>query len=88
MGGGADEDESEGARSYLKRFSPLEFTMQKKLRKLAITMLEDDNGISENAFVALHELAEVTQTPFDDISRRIDATDGRFYLESDHGLKP
>jgi len=46
------------------------------------TMLDDDNGISEDVYNRLLELGEVIDPKFvSNVSRYVDATDGRFYIK-------
>ena len=53
-----------------------------QLRQLALALLNDDNGISEEAYDLLRALLE--EHGLTDITDRVDATDGRFYLP--HGI--
>jgi len=48
-------------------------------RNLAIALLDDDKGISEEAYEQL--CAKLAGTPNIDILMYVDATDGRFYLK-------
>ena len=50
-----------------------------KLLKFVTAVLNDENGISEEAFSALYELAE-DNVEIRDLLSKVDATDGRFYL--------
>lgn len=50
-----------------------------KFLKFVTAVLTDENGISEEAFAALYELAE-DSSEIRDLLRKVDATDGRFYL--------
>ncbi len=51
------------------------------LRKLAIALLDTEDGISEEAWTTLSEmLAEGDENAWD-IIKLVDATDGRFYLK-------
>ena len=45
-----------------------------KIRQLAIALLDDEEGISEQAYELLYDFLD------DDMKRQVDATDGRFYL--------
>ena len=57
---------------------------QNAICKVLLALLNDDNGISEDAYKALRELidSEFTIIPLAvrDILNRVEATDGRFYL--------
>lgn len=52
-----------------------------KLRKLAISLYNDDEGINEKAHEELSDL--LVETGNDDIPHVVDATDGRFYISSE-----
>ncbi len=61
--------------------------MNQKLRQLAINVLDDGNGISNEAFVSLNELAnEAAPNSCNDIFNAVSSADGRFFLPEDHGL--
>lgn len=46
------------------------------------TMLDDDNGISEDVYNRLVELGNIIDPSFvKAVSRHVDATDGRFYIK-------
>jgi hypothetical protein len=46
------------------------------------TLLDTDDGISEEAFMRLVELGKLIDPSFvKDVSRFVDATDGRFYIK-------
>lgn len=53
--------------------------MKELLRKLAISLLDDDNGISENSWTLLKCLLE-EESGFDDILQSVKSTEGRVYL--------
>ena len=49
-------------------------------------LLDDDNGISEEAYTKLVELGQLIDPKFvSSVSRFVDATDGRFYLKGSRG---
>ncbi len=50
-----------------------------ELKKLALALLDDDEGICLNGFNALHDLLQ--KEGLQEITDRVDATDGRFYLK-------
>lgn len=51
--------------------------------KMAEAILDDENGVGEQAYRALVEYAEtVSSQCAAELRRRVDATDGRFYLPS------
>lgn len=55
------------------------------LKKLAILLLEDEQGITEDAYAALLDiLPEKTAL---ELNKWVKATEGRFYLPEDHGLE-
>ena len=56
-----------------------------QLRKLAILMLDDPDGINEEVYNELHSLLD-TAPVNEDITNMVNATDGRFYLPEDHGI--
>jgi hypothetical protein len=58
-----------------------------QLRQTLIALLDDQDGISDQGYVALQALeATVANGSCDDIFARVESTDGRFYLPEDHGL--
>lgn len=60
--------------------------MNKKLRNFIISVLDDENGISEKSFAILNQIAEQDET-LRDIVRATDAYDDRFFLnEEDAGM--
>ena len=46
-------------------------------RKCAISLLNDDNGVSEESFDLMYDFLD------DDIKLAVDATDGRYYIKED-----
>lgn len=54
--------------------------MNQHLRNLALNILDDDHGISENAWGHLSEMLASDEQI--DIAEHIDATEGRFYLKA------
>lgn len=53
-----------------------------KFSMLWDTLLDDDNGISEDAYARLVELGELIDPKFIvGVCRYVDATDGRFYTK-------
>lgn len=60
----------------------------KNLRKMFIKVLDDENGISEEAFVSMKDLASELEKNDEiaDILPLVDACNGRFFLPEDHGL--
>jgi hypothetical protein len=60
---------------------------KKQLRKLAIALLDDENGISQDGYVALQETAmEVEDGACDDIFGMVESVNDRHFLPEDHGL--
>lgn len=57
------------------------------LIKMVQSMLNDDHGVSEQTYMSLLEMFNTvdadTQAELMAIFRRVDATDGRFYLPID-----
>ena len=51
---------------------------KKQLKQLALALLNDDHGITEQAYRILEAL--LNENGLTDITRRVEATDGRFYL--------
>ncbi len=59
--------------------------MNDKLKNLAVRLLDDEDGITEEAYVALLDV--LPQDLALELNRETKATDGRFYLPEGHGLK-
>ncbi len=57
-----------------------------QLRKLAIALLDDDQGISEAAYDQLRPLLE--EDGAIDIIEAVKATDGRYYLPDNTDVRP
>jgi len=57
-----------------------------KLRELAIELLDDEHGITQDAWAVLHEALE--RDEHNDIISAVDGNSGRVYLPSDHGIEP
>ena len=55
--------------------------MDRKVRELAIALLDDDHGICEEGYNKLHAL--LVETGNGDVAELVDATDGRFYLKEE-----
>lgn len=58
----------------------------KNLRKLAILVLDDPNGISEGAFDELQNVLVESGAVYSDIFDAVKCSEGRFYLPEDHNL--
>jgi len=61
--------------------------MNKELRETLIALLDDENGISGDAYAKLQALAiglQLGETA--DIFRAVEASCGRYYLPEDHGI--
>ena len=56
--------------------------MNKKLREFIISVLDDENGISEKSFAILNQIAEQDET-LHDILLATDAFDDRFCLNDE-----
>ena len=56
--------------------------MNKKLREFIISVLDDENGISEKSFAILNQIAEQDET-LHDILLATDAFDDRFFLNEE-----
>ena len=56
--------------------------MNKKLREFIISVLDDENGISEQSFTILNQIAEQDQS-LHDIVLATDAYDNRFFLNEE-----
>jgi len=60
--------------------------MNKQLRNFIISVLDDENGISEKSFAILNKMAEQDQS-LHDIVLATDVYDNRFFLnEEDAGM--
>lgn len=55
-----------------------------QLRKFAIRLLDDENGINEAAWIDLRD--RLIERSFEDITNAVEAADGRYFLPEDHGL--
>lgn len=54
-----------------------------KFSMLWDTILDDENGISEDGYTRLVELGNIIDPNFvSSVTRYVDATDGRFYIRS------
>lgn len=59
-----------------------------QFRRLAIDILDDENGISDKAYQSLQTLeATVAYDSCYDIFQAVNANEGRYYLPEDHGIK-
>jgi hypothetical protein len=56
--------------------------MNKKLREFIISVLDDENGISEKSFAILNSIAEQDKS-LHDIVLATDAYDNRFFLNEE-----
>ena len=64
-------------------------TKLQQTRQLLISLLDDANGISSNAYDNLRELVnETIGHDADDIFDSVDACEGRYFLNEDHNLQP
>lgn len=75
----------EGLRVKLEEIAkastaPRQTVNQDKLRQMAIEVLNDDHGISQDAWLPLFELLEGNH---DDIIQAVEAQDGRLFLPED-----
>ena len=57
--------------------------MNKKLREFIISVLDDENGISEKSFAILNQIAEQDET-LHDIVLATDACEDRFFLNEEY----
>ena len=57
--------------------------MNQELRNFVLAVLDDDNGISETAWQALHEmLQESGELEFaGELAQMVDACDGRYFIK-------
>ncbi len=55
-----------------------------KWKKLALALLDDDDGITEDAYTALLDL--MPEPLALELNKQVDAQDGRFYLPEGHSL--
>ena len=56
----------------------------KRLKNLAIRLLDDDEGITEDAYGALLDILPESLALA--LNKEVEATDGRFYLPEGHSL--
>ena len=54
--------------------------MQKNLIALALSLLDDDYGISDESYKILQKLVEDSGLCMNDVDLNIDACDGRYYI--------
>ena len=59
--------------------------MNKKLREFIISVLDDENGISEKSFAILNQIAEQDET-LHDIVLATDACEDRFFLNEEDAI--
>jgi hypothetical protein len=58
-----------------------------KFANLWDTLMDDDNGISEDAYNRLVALGELIDPRFiSAVTRYVDATDGRFYIKGNNSI--
>jgi DNA polymerase III delta prime subunit len=57
-----------------------------KFKKLAVLLLDDEDGITEEAYTALLDVMPEESLALA-LNREVKAQDGRFYLPEDHGLQ-
>ena len=55
------------------------------LKKLTVLLLDDDLGITEEAYTALLDC--LPECDALELNKRIEAQDGRFFLPEDHDLQ-
>ena len=57
--------------------------MNQELRNFVLTVLDDDNGISEGAWQSLHDLLQsLGEMEFiGEIMAQVDACDGRYFIK-------
>jgi len=58
-----------------------------RLRELALELLDDPHGISQDAWVVLYALFEASDEDCDDIAKALKGTEGRVYLRENHGIE-
>jgi hypothetical protein len=56
-----------------------------KLKNLAVRLLDDEEGITEEAYTALLDI--LPEDVALDLNKVVEAAQGRFYLPEDHGLQ-
>lgn len=57
-----------------------------KFKHLAVCLLDDEDGITEDAYAALLDVMPEESLALA-LNKEVEATDGRFYLPEGHGLK-
>jgi hypothetical protein len=56
------------------------------LRELALELLDDPHGITQEAWAVLYALLEASDDEYEDIAKAVDGSEGRVFLGEDHGL--
>lgn len=71
--------------SFVDDARELSEDLSNKYSMLWDTMLDDDNGVSEDVYNKLVELGNIIDPSFvKAVSRHVDATDGRFYIKGSY----
>ena len=63
--------------------------MREQFQHLAVCLLDNEDGILENAYMALLDLGQSLDLEEDclELNSHIEAQDGKFYLPKDHNLE-
>lgn len=59
----------------------------KTLRELALELLDDDYGITGDAWAVLYEILEQSEEEYEDIAQAVKNQDGRIYLPENHNIE-
>ena len=57
------------------------------IRELAFELLDDEYGITQDAWTVLFRMFEQSTEEYQDIVNAVDGSEGRVYLRSDHGIE-
>ena len=61
--------------------------METQFRKTLIALLDDSEGINEAGYVALGQFANDNNFSIVDICLAVEAIEGRYFLNEDHGIE-
>jgi 5-hydroxyisourate hydrolase-like protein (transthyretin family) len=57
------------------------------LRELALEVLDDEYGITQDAWAVLFDLLAASNEEYEDIAEAVTGADGRVFLPENHGLR-
>lgn len=61
--------------------------MEKQFRTTMIALLDDAHGVNEEGYVALGQFAKDNNFSIVDICNAVEAIEGRYFLNEDHGIE-